>query len=83
MMSKKNKSEKIDFSISLDNYIQGGYNDYLPIRANDNRSINLKKYIEFVERNVKAIQFRNYNTVPSKSFYLTDFDFNENQLPEN
>ena len=83
MMSKKNKSEKIEFSISLDNYIQGGYNDYLPIRANDNRSINLKKYIEFVERNVKAIQFRNYNTVPSKSFYLTDFDFNENQLPEN
>ena len=71
MMSKKNKSEKIDFSISLDNYIQGGYNDYLPIRANDNRSINLKKYIEFVERNVKAIQFRNYNTVPVSYTHLT------------
>ena len=49
------------FSIDLDNYIQGGYNDYLPIRANDERSINLKKYIEFINRNVKAIQFRNYN----------------------
>ncbi len=83
MMSKKNKSDKINFSIDLDNYIQGGYNDYLPIRANDERSINLKKYIEFVNRNVKAIQFRNYNTVPSKSFYLTDFDFNENLLPNN
>ena len=83
MMSKKNKSDKINFSISLDNYIQGGYNDYLPIRANDERSINLKKYIEFVDRNVKAIQFRNYNTVPSKSFYLTNFDFDKNLLSNN
>ena len=83
IMSKKNESEKIDFSISLDNYIQGGLNDYLPVRSNDNRTINLKKYIQFVERKAKAIQFRNYNKIPSKSFYLTDFDYDNNLLKDN
>tara|TARA_B100001057_G_scaffold397524_1_gene407696 strand:- start:231 stop:1748 length:1518 start_codon:yes stop_codon:yes gene_type:complete len=83
IMSKKNESEKIDFSISLDNYIQGGLNDYLPVRSNDNRTINLKKYIQFVERKAKAIQFRNYNIIPSKSFYLTDFDYDNNLLKDN
>lgn len=82
MMSKKNKSEKIDFSISLDNYIQGGLNDYLPVRANDNRTINLKKYIQFVERKAKAIQFRNYNIIPSKSFYLSNFNYDKNLLTD-
>ena len=44
MMSKKNDSEKINFSISLDNYIQGGLNDYLPYVNNpkiQNVAINL------------------------------------------
>ena len=77
MMSKKNKSEKIDFSVSLDSYIQGGLNDYLPYRNDSriqNRPISLKGYINLVKRNSKAIQVptsvSNYNSIPSKSFWL-------------
>ena len=78
MMSKKNDSEKINFSISLDNYIQGGLNDYLPYVNNpkiQNVAINLKGYINLVKRNSKAIQVAtsasNYNSIPSKSFWLS------------
>ena len=77
MMSKKNKSEKIDFSVSLDSYIQGGLNDYLPYRNDSriqNRPISLKGYINLVKRNSKAIQVptsvSNYNSIPFKSFWL-------------
>ena len=78
MMSKKNDSEKIIFSIPLDNYIQGGLNDYLPYVNNpkiQNVAINLKGYINLVKRNSKAIQVAtsasNYNSIPSKSFWLS------------
>ena len=81
MMSKKNKSEKIDFSVSLDSYIQGGLNDYLPYRNDSriqNRPISLKGYINLVKRNSKAIQVptsvSNYNSIPSKSFWLANRD---------
>ena len=81
MMSKKNKSEKIDFSVSLDSYIQGGLNDYLPYRNDSriqNRPISLKGYINLVKRNSKAIQVptsvSNYNSIPSKSFWLASID---------
>jgi len=81
MMSRKNKSEKIDFSVSLDSYIQGGLNDYLPYRNDSriqNRPISLKGYINLVKRNSKAIQVptsvSNYNSIPSKSFWLANID---------
>ena len=70
--------EKIIFSIPLDNYIQGGLNDYLPYVNNpkiQNVAINLKGYINLVKRNSKAIQVAtsasNYNSIPSKSFWLS------------
>lgn len=88
MMSKKNDSEKINFSISLDNYIQGGLNDYLPYVNNpkiQNVAINLKGYINLVKRNSKAIQVAtsasNYNSIPSKSFWLS-IGNTENLLPQ-
>lgn len=88
MMSKKNDSEKINFSISLDNYIQGGLNDYLPYVNNpkiQNVAINLKGYINLVKRNSKAIQVAtsasNYNSIPSKSFWLS-IGNSENLLPQ-
>ncbi len=78
MMTKKNLSEKIKFSIDLENYIQGGLNDYLPYVNNpkiQNVAINLKGYINLVQRNSKAIQVptsvSKYNSIPSKSFWLS------------
>ncbi len=85
MMSKKNKSEKIKFNIGIENYIQGGLNDYLPYVNNpkiQNVAINLKGYINLVDRNSKAIQVAtsasNYNSIPSKSFWIpVDKDNNQ------
>ncbi len=78
MMSKKNLSEKIKFTIDLENYIQGGLNDYLPYVNNpkiQNVAINLRGYINLVQRNSRAIQVptsvTNYNSIPSKSFWLS------------
>ena len=88
-MSKKNLSEKIKFSISLDNYIQGGLNDYLPYVNNpkiQNVAINLKGYINLVQRNSKAIQVptsvSNYNSIPSKSFWLSVSNNLPLEIPE-
>jgi hypothetical protein len=89
MMSKKNNSEKIQFSVSLDNYIQGGLNDYLPYVNNpkiQNVAINLKGYINLVKRNSKAIQVAtsasNYNSIPSKSFWLSVTNDLSFEIPE-
>ena len=78
MMTKKNLSEKIKFSVDLEKYIQGGLNDYLPYVNNpkiQNVAINLKGFINLVQRNSKAIQVAtsvsNYNSIPSKSFWLS------------
>ena len=77
MMSKKNKSDAIKFNLNLDNYIQGGLNDYLPYVNNPkikDAAINLSAYLNLVKNNNKAIQVptssSNYNVIPSKSLYL-------------
>jgi pentatricopeptide repeat protein len=84
MMSKKNKSEAIKFNLNLDNYIQGGLNDYLPYVNNPkikDAAINLSAYLNLVKNNNKAIQVptssSNYNVIPSKSLYL-NVDENKN-----
>ena len=84
MMSKKNKSEAIKFNLNLDNYIQGGLNDYLPYVNNPkikDAAINLSAYLNLVKNNNKAIQVptssSNYNIIPSKSLYL-NVDENKN-----
>ncbi len=84
MMSKKNKSDAIKFNLNLDNYIQGGLNDYLPYVNNPkikDAAINLSAYLNLVKNNNKAIQVptssSNYNVIPSKSLYL-NVDKNKN-----
>ena len=78
----------INFSIDLDNYIQGGLNDYLPYVNNpriQNVAINLKGFINLVQRNSKAIQVptsvSNYNSIPSKSFWLSNHKNSQNINP--
>jgi pentatricopeptide repeat protein len=89
-MSKKNKSDAIKFNLNLDNYIQGGLNDYLPYVNNPkikDAAINLSAYLNLVKNNNKAIQVptssSNYNIIPSKSLYLNvDENKNIEGLPE-
>ena len=86
MRSKKNKSEKLKFLLTNENYQQGGLNDYLPYINNpkiNDASINLNAYLNLIKAENKGIQvpasLSNYNILPSKSLYL-DIDTNNPNL---
>jgi len=86
MRSKKNKSEKLKFLLTNENYQQGGLNDYLPYINNpkiNDASINLNAYLNLIKSENKGIQvpasLSNYNILPSKSLYL-DIDTNNPNL---
>ena len=86
MRSKKNKSEKLKFLLTNENYEQGGLNDYLPYINNpkiNDASINLNAYLNLIKSENKGIQvpasLSNYNILPSKSLYL-DIDTNNPNL---
>ncbi len=70
------ESEPLPFSLTKENYKQGGPNDYLPYveRPNIKGAINLEQYIKLIKENSPALKMPNaraeYNTVPARSFYL-------------
>lgn len=70
------ESEPLPFTLTKENFKQGGPNDYLPYveRPNIKGAINLEQYIKLIKNNSPALKMPNaradYNTVPSKSFYL-------------
>ena len=83
---QKNKSEKLKFLLTNENYQQGGLNDYLPYINNpkiNDASINLNAYLNLIKSENKGIQvpasLSNYNILPSKSLYL-DIDTNNPNL---
>lgn len=69
-MVKKNESEPLPYSIDLKNYIQGGPNDYLRYSDMGIKAIDLKQYIELVNKNYPQLRYENANVVPSKIFSL-------------
>jgi len=70
------ESEPLPFSLSSENYKQGGPNDYLPYveRPNIKGAINLEQFLRLVRENSQALKIpnarANYNTVPAKTFFL-------------
>ncbi len=80
------ESEPLPFSLTAENYKQGGPNDYLPYveRPNIKGAINLDQFLRLVRDNSNALKLPNaratYNTVPAKTFFLdvTTYDVNEN-----
>ncbi len=66
----------LPFSLTQENYKQGGPNDYLPYveRPNIKGAISLDQYMKLIKSNSPALQMPNarakYNTVPAKTFYL-------------
>ncbi len=69
-------SEPLPFSLTAENYKQGGANDYLPYveRPAIKGAISLKQYLKLIKDNSPALQLpgarARYNTVPAKTFYL-------------
>ncbi len=70
------ESEPLPFSLTKEQYKQGGPNDYLPYVENPQvkGAINLEQYLGLIKKNSPALKLQNaradYNTVPSKTFYL-------------
>ncbi|MFP4503170.1 MAG: DUF2723 domain-containing protein [Cyclobacteriaceae bacterium] len=70
------ESEPLPFSLTEENYKQGGPNDYLPYveRPNIKGAINLEQFLRLVRENSQALKIPNaradYNTVPAQTFFL-------------
>lgn len=82
------ESEPLPFSLTKENYKQGGPNDYLPYVQHPNikGAINLDQFLRLIRDNSTALQMPNarsrYNIVPAKTFFLNvrTTDVNEAQV---
>ncbi|MFY0607986.1 MAG: DUF2723 domain-containing protein [Cyclobacteriaceae bacterium] len=93
MMRDAYESKPLPFSLTLDNYQQGGLNDYLPIYENPSvkGAINASRFLDLVKQEHKGIQIplstgTFYNSVPSKSMFLNvnkEAVINSGIIPEN
>lgn len=69
-MAKKNDSEAMPYSIDLKNYIQGGPNDYLRYSDMGIKTIDVRQYLDLLNKNYPQLRYENGNLVPSKVFTL-------------
>lgn len=76
MTRRAYESQPLPFSLTAENYKQGGPNDYLPYveRPNIKGAINLEQFLRLVRENSQALKIPNaradYNTVPAQTFFL-------------
>lgn len=77
MMRDAYESTPLPFGLTLENYQQGGLNDYLPVVENPNISgaINASRFIDAILQENKGLQVplstgSFYNSVPSKQMFL-------------
>ena len=81
------ESEPLPFSLTAENYKQGGPNDYLPYveRPNVKGAISLEQFLKLVRENSNALKIPNarasYNTVPAKTFFIDVSTYNVNETP--
>lgn len=76
MMRQAYESDPLPFGLTLDNYKQGGLNDYLPFAEKNIKGgqINARQYLSLIKQEHPALQIptsvSSYNSVPTKKFYL-------------
>ncbi|WPP51009.1 glycosyltransferase family 117 protein [Catalinimonas niigatensis] len=81
------ESEPLPFSLTKENYKQGGPNDYLYYleRPNIKGAINAEQFLRLIKENSQALKMPNarsdLNTIPAKTLFLdvTTFDVNESE----
>lgn len=69
-MRKMNESEPLKYTLTLNDYRQGGPNDYLPFMDLKLRSIDLKQYLDLLSKNHPQLRSDDRNIVPSKILTL-------------
>ncbi|MEP2025088.1 MAG: DUF2723 domain-containing protein [Reichenbachiella sp.] len=77
MMRDAYESKPLPFGLTLDNYKQGGLNDYLPLVERQNikgGTMNASQFIKLIKEEHPALavptSISSYNSVPAKNFYL-------------
>ncbi|MEQ9415063.1 MAG: DUF2723 domain-containing protein, partial [Cyclobacteriaceae bacterium] len=69
-MRKMNDSEPLKYTLSLNDYRQGGPNDYLPFMDLKLNAIDLKQYLDLLSKNHPHLRSDDRNIVPSKLLTL-------------
>ena len=69
-MRKMNDSEPLKYTLSLNDYRQGGPNDYLPFVDLKLKSIDLVQYLDLLKKNHPQLRSDDRNIVPSKVLTL-------------
>jgi len=74
-MLKQNQSEPFKYTLTRDNYRQGGPNDVLYFTDLKIPSMDLRQYLDLLKKNYPQLRYDRTNIVPSKVFTL-DVDRN-------
>ena len=69
-MRKMNKSEPFKYTLSLNDYRQGGPNDYLPFVDMKINALDVHQYLDLLKKNHPQLRNDDRNVVPSKLFTL-------------
>ncbi len=69
-MQKINKSEPFKYTLTLDHYRQGGFNDVLYYQDLKIPSIDLHQFLDLLKKNYPQLRYDRNNIVPSKVFTL-------------
>jgi hypothetical protein len=72
-MRKHYTSEPLPYTLTLENYKQGGRNDYLMFNESNIKNIDLRQYLDLLKKGHKALihpQYPTTNMVPSKDLIL-------------
>lgn len=69
-MRKAYESEPIPYTLTMKQYQQGGYNDYLPFADFKMKNIDAKQYIDLLAKDYTQLRDGDRNVVPSKVFTL-------------
>lgn len=70
-MLKQNKSEPFSYTLSKENYRQGGPNDVLYFSDLKIPSMDLRQYLDLLKKNFPQLRYDRTNIVPSKVFTLS------------
>ncbi len=69
-MKKINKSEPFKYTLTMDHYRQGGFNDVLYFQDLKIPSIDLNQFLGLLKKNYPQLRYERTNIVPSKVFTL-------------
>lgn len=71
-MAKHYESEPLPYTLSIENYLQGGPNDYLPYEDLKIAEMDLKQYIGLLAKNYQGLRlYPDANVVPTRNISLT------------